>query len=155
MTTERAIGIVVLTAGAAYVVWRLQDANARGGPVIWVNPFAQLLPGNPSPVATDGAGVTNAVGLTYYSGPESYKRAGNLSVSTAKTAKPPTAADPLLPPSYLTRTAQPERPPFIGEKAVKFLPNLGDPNMTAWDYLASTPPDAWGFEGSGVPIYGW
>lgn len=153
MSNDRALRIVLVTAAAAYVAWRLQEAN--GGPIVWVNPLTAFLPGNPSPPGTDGAGVTNGPALTFYTGPESYKGAGNTSVLSAKSIKPPTSADPLLPPSYLTRTAQPERPPFIGEKAVKYLPNLGDPNMSAYDWLASTPPDAWGLQGSGVPIYGF
>jgi hypothetical protein len=52
--------------------------------------------------------------------------------------------DPAGPPSTVTPPAQGERARFVTDPESGYLPNLGDPNMAAWDYLASTPTDlAW------------
>jgi hypothetical protein len=147
MTQERALGIIALTAAAGYVVWRIQEA--QGGPIVWVNPMTALQPNNPSPVGSEGSGATNPLSQQFRLAATTEKRPGNLSSVNYLSRSRQTSVSPLLPPDEITRTAQPQRPAFLGEDT-KYLPNLGDPNMSAWDYLASTPPDlAWGLSAGG------
>jgi hypothetical protein len=147
VTQQKTIGVIALTAVAAYVVWRIQEA--QGGAIVWVNPFTGLSPNNPSPVASEGSGATNPLSAQFRMIAPSEKRPGNLSSVNYVTGSRQTSVSPLLPPDELTRTAQPQRPMFLGEDQ-QYLPNLGDPNLSAYDYLASTPPDlSWGLSAGG------
>jgi hypothetical protein len=147
MTQNKAIGVIVVTAAAAYIVWRLQEA--QGGAITFVNPFAALSPSNPSPGGPDGSGGTNPASVNFHFAAEPFKRAGNLSAVDSRSASRMTVVAPTRPPDEMTKTAQPQRPTFLGEKT-EFAPNLGDANFSAWDYLASTPPElAWGLRTGG------
>lgn len=147
MTQKKILGVAALTAIAAYVVWRVQEAN--GNPIVWINPMTLLSPNNPSPVASDGSGATNPLSAAFTLNTRTNKRAGNMSSVDARARSRQTSVSPLLPPDELTMTAQPQRAAFVGENT-KYLPNLGDPNLSAYDYLASTPPDlAWGLSAGG------
>ena len=147
MTQKKAIGVAAITAVLAYVVWRVQAS--AGNPIIWVNPMTLLAPNNPSPVASEGNGSTNAASAEFNLPFHLVKRPGNLSAIEYTTRSRMTAVGPLLPPEELTMTAQPQKARFVGE-GTKYLPNLGDPNLSAYDYLASTPPDlAWGLSAGG------
>jgi len=144
MTNGRAAALVAVGAGAAYLVWRLNVA--QGGPVTFVNPFTSMLPGNPSTAGQDGSGETNPLAETFQAIGRAFKLPGNASSQASEQASPGTTVDPVAPPDTITGTAQPERPAFQPESG--YLPNLGDPNFSAYDYLASTPPDlAWGIKG--------
>ena len=148
MTQQKMFGVIVLTAAAAYLVWRIQEA--QGGAIVWVNPLDALRPNNPSPIGSDGSGVTNPLSATFRLSATAEKRPGNLSSVTYVSSSRQSSVSPLLPPDELTRTAQPQRPEFLGEN-MKYLPNLGDPNLSAYDYLASTPPDlSWGLSAGGA-----
>jgi len=147
VTQKKMIGVAALTAIAAYVVWRVQEAN--GNPVIWINPMTLLAPNNPSPVASDGSGATNPLSAAFTLNTRTNKHAGNAPSVLGTPRSRQTSISPLLPPDELTMTAQPQRAAFVGENT-KYLPNLGDPNLSAYDYLASTPPDlAWGLSAGG------
>lgn len=147
MTQKKIIGVAVITAVAAYIVWRVQEA--AGGVVVWVNPMTLLSPNNPSPVASQGSGVTNPLAPAFGVSLPSRKEPGNAPAFPSRTRSRQTAVSPLLPPDELTKTAQPQRAAFVGENT-QYLPNLGDPNLSAYDYLASTPPDlAWGLSAGG------
>lgn len=141
--------IIIITLGAAYAAWRVQESQREGGPVTWKNPLDLLLPGPPSPAAPEGVGETNPdlMALWFPVGMMSTKMPGNAPARAATPSDPATRVDPLWPPSTLTYTAQPE----TLYSGMKYVPNLGDPNTLAWAYLASTPPDlAWGLVGVGV-----
>jgi len=147
VTEKKMFGVAAITAVVAYVVWRVQEAN--GNPVIWVNPLSLLAPNNPSPVGSEGSGSTNPLAPSFRMTSTAQRRPGNLSSVDITSSSRMTAVGPLLPPEELTRTAQPQRARFVGE-GTKYLPNLGDPNLSAYDYLASTPPDlAWGLSAGG------
>lgn len=146
MTTDRRIAMLGLTAAAIYVLWRVQAA--QGGPIVWVNPFAGLGPGLPSTAGSSGAGGTNVLADNFRLTLPGFKLPGNTSPLPALPSSRGTQVNPIGPPDVLTKTAQPSPPAFIGD--VEYLPNLGDPNMTIYDYLASTPPDwSWGVTDNG------
>jgi len=143
MTTGRAVALVAVGAGAAYLIWRLNEA--QGGTVVFVNPFTSMLPGNPSTAGSEGAGDTNPLTQMFQTITRAFKLPGNASSQVNEESSAGTPVNPVGPPDTVTLTAQPERPAFQPDSG--YLPNLGDPNMSAWDYLASTPPDlAWGIK---------
>jgi hypothetical protein len=148
--SNRSMKLLAVGAVAAYLVWRIQEA--RGGPITFVSPFDLLAPGPPSTVRTEGDGQTNifaSVGNLLENFGRSLKTPGNASGFRTLAAAPGTNANPLAPPSDLILTAQPSPYEGLGPD-VQYVPNLGDPNMTAFDFLASTPPDlAWGIEAGG------
>lgn len=146
MTTNKQIGIVLLAVAGGYLVWRLNEAKRTGGPVTFVNPFeTQYLPGEPSPAGSEGGGATNPFSGLIDSVKRAFKLPGNVTAVPALPAAPGTPVDPISPPDRPTLTAQPEGPRFLPESG--YLPNLGDPNFSSWNYLASTPPDlAWGLK---------
>ena len=83
-----------------------------------------------------GSFIANAIGV--------FKAPGNATAVPSRPPSPGSNANPIAPPSTPTKTAQPEGPNVILLGDAKFLPNLGDPNFSAYDYLASMPPDlAW------------
>jgi len=134
MTKERKILGVLAVAGAMYLIWRLQVAG--DGPVTFVSPWASLFPERPSPTPETATPAWAVIG---YDAP---KLPGNLSSVPTLPASRGTAVNPVGPPDVVTLTAQPAPSPFLGEG---YQPNLGDPNFSMWNYLASTPPDlSWG-----------
>jgi len=144
MKPERTIALVAVTIGALYLIWRLQEA--KGGPVTFINPFrpsTEFLPGEPSPAGSEGSGTTNPLSQLFTVLGRAFKLPGNAPSVTALPSSPGTPVNPIGPPDTVTMTAQPERPAFVDD--VEYLPNLGDPNFSSWNYLASTPPDlSWG-----------
>lgn len=142
--SSRAVMLFALGAGALYLMARAERARITGVPV-FVNPFAALTPGNPSPGGSTGAGSTNPLEMAFSGLAQAFKLPGNTTIAPAAVPSPGTSENPVGPPATSTRTAQPERPLLVGIGDVDYLPNLGDPNFTSFDYLASTPPDAWGF----------
>jgi hypothetical protein len=150
VTGKQKLGIVLLTAGAAYLVWRLQEAGA--GAITFVNPLTALFPGEPSPAGTSGAGSTNPLIMASAPVAQSFKAPGNSPAREAESSREGTRVNPLEPPMVMTGTAQPEQNPFWA--GLEHVPNMGDPNFSAWNYLASTPPDlAWGVNGPWEAIY--
>ncbi len=147
---NRAWKLLGIGAVAAYLIWRIQEA--RGGPIVFVNPLDMFSAGPPSLVRTEGDGQTNmfaSVGNLLDNLGRTLKGPGNASFFRSLPAQAGTNANPLAPPSELIMTAQPSPYEGLGPD-VRYVPNLGDPNMTIYDFLASTPPDlAWGIESAG------
>jgi len=137
VTNEKALGTAVLVSVGAFVLWRV--SRARGGMVTLVD----LEPGPASELGAEGGGSSNPFTALFAAVGNIFKGPGNAPVLAALPASKQTPVSPLAPPDTMTRTAQPEGFAFLGE-GVEYAPNLGDPNMSAWAYLASTPPDlAW------------
>ena len=137
---------VALAVSAGYLLWRLNEAKATGGVVTFVNPFGAYLPGEPSPAGSDGTGNPNMFSEIFAALSRAFKMPGNASSIPAVSSSLGTPVNPVGPPDTVTRTAQPEGPAFI-DGSVEYLPNLGDANFSAWNYLATTPPDlAWGMK---------
>jgi len=147
MKTHKAVALVGVAVVAGYLLWRLNEA--KGGAVTFVNPFqpATYLPGEPSPAGSDGGGVTNPFSGFLQSIQQAFKAPGNMTATPALIAAPGTPVNPIGPPGSMTKTAQPERSPFLTPGDDGYVENLGDPNFSTWNYLASTPPDlAWGIK---------
>jgi len=147
MKTEKALALVFLGVGTAYLVWRLSEAQRSGGPLTFVSPLQIFQSGNPSTAGTDGGGSSNPFSELFHNIGQAFKMPGNAPSLESRAASRGTSVNPVGPPDTVTLTAQPERMAFLGED-VEYAPNLGDPNFSAWDYLASTPPDlAWDIRG--------
>lgn len=143
---ERAFGIIFVTGAAAFIVYKLQQRQAAEAGV-QANPLTPLLPGNPSPVAEDrpGGGATNPLDAAFRRITQAFKLPGNSTSLTVQPSKLGTSVNPLKVPSDLGAPLQPAKSSYLGERDYGYIPNLGDPNMTAWNYIASTPPElAWG-----------
>jgi len=150
MKTDKAIALLAIGMVAAYVLWRLQEA--KGGTVTFVNPFNALAPGSPSTVGSDGTGATtSSLSSLFQTIGNAFKLPGNQTSQAVAPSSPGTSVDPAGPPSSPTGTAQPQGPSaLLMSGNPEYLPNLGDPNFSAWNYLATTPPDlAWGLTASG------
>jgi len=139
MKAYRAFGVALVVTASAFILWRL--SRAQGGVVtLW-----DYEPGDASTAGSDGGGNTNPFSTFFHALGNAFKMPGNASAITALPSSPGTPVNPLGPPDTMTRTAQPEGFAFLGEN-IEYAPNLGDPNFSAWNYLATTPPDlAWGF----------
>lgn len=154
MTTGRQLGLVGIGLFAGYLIWRLNEAKQTGGPVIFVNPFTYL-PASPSPARPEERVIgneTNPISGFFAAVTNALKLPGNKGAVHHVPPSIGSAVDPVGPPNTPTLTMQPEPSPFLGLSAEDgFVPNLGDPNFSSWNYLASTPPDlAWGLKGGTI-----
>lgn len=165
---NRMLATIALVVGGVALLFKYRESQLMGQP--FLGPI--LAPGNPSTAAPANIGAgTNLfmmIPAALERAVQAFKMPGNTSSIAAKPIQPGlsllgwtvTPQDSLIPPPPLN--------PMYGE-AGAFLPNFGDPNMGAWDQLASTPPDlAWtltpdmsyippppGSDGTGVPDLAW
>lgn len=166
--TGRIVATAALVTGGVYLLFKMREAQIAGRPLT----LPSLFPSNPSKASPANIGAGTNLFMEIPAALEralsAFKLPGNTTSAVAKPSSPgvPTMGWTLDPGSSLI--PPPPLNPTYGTPG-QYIPNMGDPNYSAWDYLASTPPDlAWtltpsmvqippppGSYESGVPDLGW